>query len=177
MKKLLFFSFSILMLNVFPLAAQNDNQGDLREKSLRFFVNSIDFLSKKGDNILPAFKKNHNKRIIYRYSNKNIDLVNTLYYTQKANPDWKEDADRVMAVSKNFHPKYEVVQISDPVQDVKKAEYDLNAVVSNELQDGEFRYVIISYKSVGSMAMFYTGEIMCKYDAKGNLVKYSSIEK
>lgn len=176
MKKTILLSLGILW-SACSAFAQDESQVDLREKSMRFLVNSMPMFAQKGDNIIPSFRKNHNKGVFYWFNNKDLDLNNQLFGMQKANPEWRDNGNGLFFVNRNFDGRYKVSFLADSTAADQVQPYDLKVSVFNTQYDAEYAYVVLRFKSAGSMEPFYTGEVVCKYDRKGNLVKYSYLEQ
>lgn len=176
MKKVLFALLGVLMLHTVAVA-QDESQVDLREKSMRFFVHSMHLFDAKQDNIIPAFRKSKNKQIFYWYNNQDLDLATQLFEMQKLNPVWRNAENALLFVNKKLETGYPVTLLADSTQQDKVVPENITVSVSNTLFDSEYAYVVLWFKSAGPMKAFYTGELVCKYDKKGNLVKYSYLEK
>ena len=176
MKKILYAVFTVLLLQTVAFA-QDESQVDLRDKSVRFFVHSMHLFDAKQDNIIPAFRKSKNKQIVYWYNNQDLDLATQLFEMQKLNPVWRNAENSLLFVNKKLEAGYPISMLADSTQKDKVMPENITVSVFNTMYDSEYAYVVLWFKSAGPMEAFYTGELVCKYDKKGNLVKYSYLEK
>lgn len=163
MKKILSY-FSLLL---FPVAA------NAQEPTAAAKLQMLRML--QTNNSIEIFKAFPKEGTVYFYpGNPNPPLQDLLFDFLKEDERFRLSPD---------HPKK--ITGTSPIASVtltdstmlRATEGDIRVAIDGMMQDPIFTYVLLRFRSEGKLSPFYKGFLFCKFDASGNLLKYSLLEK
>jgi hypothetical protein len=124
---------------------------------------------------LEIFKAFPKEGTVYFYpGNPNPPLQDLLFDFLKEDERFRLSADQPKKIS-GIAP-IASVSLTDSIM-LHATEGDIRVAIDGIMQDPIFTYVLLRFRSEGSLSLFYRGFLFCKFDASGNLLKYSLLEK
>lgn len=176
MKKNLLLLVSFLSFQVSSSFAQSSDKGNLQEKTLRFFANNMDLFQQIHEShVIKEFKLKKSKKVLYKLSDDKVELIEKLDELSKNSSRWGKTEDNNIFVANNLDGKY-IVSAGEPDEAQNAASNVLEVQILPQECDVEFCYVVLRFGLAGKTVPWYNGELVCKYNMQGNLVKYDFAE-
>lgn len=113
---------------------------------------------------------------VYFYpGNSAPELEDLLFFFLKEDDSFRLKEDRPVQIPVAAFSHFR--DLTDSTELHSATAYDIGVGVDALMQDPIFSYVLLRFRSVGPLAAFYRGYLFCKFDAAGNLLKYSVLER